>query len=119
MEEENYAFDEFQEHAIRTWREDAADRSVIHALMGLTTEIGELTDSFKKHLYYGSELDVQNVVEEMGDVLYYAAVLMYAMGVPLSTPAKECIGKLMIRYPEGFSETAAKARADKQEGNDE
>ena len=51
---------------------------IAHCLFGLETEIGELIDPFKKFWFYGGlkSIDLVNVKEEIGDVLYYLAILM-------------------------------------------
>lgn len=43
---------------------------ILHAAIGCVTESGELLDSLKKQIFYGRELDVVNVKEEAGDILW-------------------------------------------------
>lgn len=45
-----------------------------HAAYGLVTESGELIDNYKRHIFYGKELDLTNLKEEIGDLLWYVAV---------------------------------------------
>lgn len=45
-----------------------------HGIIGMMTEAGELLDQMKKHWFYGRELDVVNIKEELGDILWYAAI---------------------------------------------
>jgi NTP pyrophosphatase (non-canonical NTP hydrolase) len=40
----------------------------------MITELGELLDIHKKHVYYGREIDLLHVEEEIGDFAWYAAV---------------------------------------------
>lgn len=47
----------------------------IHMCIGLITEIGEVMDAYKKHLYYHQHLDLDNIKEEMGDIMWYCARL--------------------------------------------
>ena len=42
-----------------------------HAVYGLVTEAGELLDAIKKAKIYGQKLDKVNVVEELGDIMWY------------------------------------------------
>jgi hypothetical protein len=42
-----------------------------HACIGMFTELGELVDALKKHEFYGKELDLENVNEELGDFRFY------------------------------------------------
>lgn len=48
--------------------------AILHAIMGISTEGGELLDVFKKNLFYGKPLDHVNLDEEIGDVLWYIAI---------------------------------------------
>jgi hypothetical protein len=45
-----------------------------HMLIGMVTETGEILDAYKRQLYYGKELDLVNLKEEIGDVLFYASI---------------------------------------------
>jgi len=45
-----------------------------HSLMGIVTELGELTDIFKRHIYYGKDIDKEHLVEELGDLFWYLAL---------------------------------------------
>lgn len=49
--------------------------NLLHAQMGIMTECGELADQIKRHLFYGTELDIVNVKEEIGDIMWYTAIL--------------------------------------------
>ena len=44
---------------------------LLHAALGCAGECGELIDAIKKSWIYGAALDVENVVEECGDILFY------------------------------------------------
>ncbi len=85
------------------------DRS-IHAIMGLTTEIGELTDNFKKHIFYGAELDLTNIDEELGDILWYLAILMDEWDIDFTKCMEANIRKLKSRYPDKFNKDDALER---------
>lgn len=88
---------------------------LLHAAMGLATESGELLDAFKKHIFYGSELDVVNVKEELGDMLWYIAIACKAMDVQLEELMDMTIRKLKVRYPEKFCPKKAAKRNLKKE----
>lgn len=55
------------------------DLRVLHAIMGLVTESGELVESFLPRLIHGNELDIVNIQEEIGDLMWYAAILIDAV----------------------------------------
>lgn len=44
-----------------------------HMNWGIETEKGELVDIFKRNLAYKKEIDLVNVFEELGDILWYEA----------------------------------------------
>lgn len=85
---------------------------LLHGLIGLATESGESLDAFKKFLFYGKELDVPNIIEELGDKLWYIAEVISALDglgykITLEEVMEKNIAKLKKRYPEGFSESDA------------
>jgi NTP pyrophosphatase (non-canonical NTP hydrolase) len=163
---------------------EGLEENLAHAYMGLLTEVGELVDALKKHLIYERPLDRENLAEECGDIMWYAALYLNTIGesmdellasieksealeseegkepVPFSLNrapkylgdalgeiasskgslelgfmilmytlrelAKQCdktlldiartnIAKLTLRYPDGYTNAAATARADKDE----
>lgn len=80
---------------------------LLHASMGLVTEAGEFQDMLKKHLYYGRDLDVVNLKEEVGDLLWYCAIALEALGTDFESVMQTNIEKLKSRFPEKFTEEAA------------
>lgn len=74
--------------------------------MGLVTESGEMMDAFKK-LYYGKPIDRTNIIEELGDVMWYVSRMCDILGVTLEQVMAINIAKLTKRYPEKFTEEAA------------
>ncbi len=83
------------------------DPRVLHAAFGLVTEAGELLDALKKASFYGRELDVTNIKEEAGDILWYLAILFDAVGTDFETEQARVIAKLKARFPEKFTEQNA------------
>lgn len=82
----------------------------MHALLGLSSEVGELCDAYKKHIFYGTELDRTNVVEEIGDVAWYLALLADSIGYTLEECMARNIAKLRARYPHRFTQADAVSR---------
>jgi len=95
--------------------------------VGVSGEAGELLDAIKKHTMYNKPLDVENVIEEIGDVLFYLTGIANVLGFTLDDCAQVNAEKLSKRYSEGrYSDKQAQERADKAErkfmtdaGNDE
>lgn len=109
----------YQELSQRTAPKDYAvptrqQMDLMHAAMGLSTEVGELVDSIKKHVIYGKVLDLANIQEEAGDTMWYFALLFETLGIDLDAVFEQNINKLRKRYPDGFSEAAAVARVDQR-----
>jgi len=79
----------------------------IHMLFGMLTELGEITDVFKKELAYGKEVDWVNVKEEVGDLMWYIAGFCNINDFDLEEILQTNIDKLRARYPEKFTTTHA------------
>ena len=97
-------FNEYQELALKTAADFYDIRTALGiTALGLTGESGEVSDIVKKILGHGHELDVEVITKELGDVLWYIAVMASALGVSLEDIAQGNIDKLKARYPNGFS----------------
>ena len=83
---------------------------LLHSSLGLCTEASEFADVVKKHIYYGKELDIINLEEELGDICWYMAIAMEALDVDFNCVMNRNIAKLRSRYPEKFSEDKAQNR---------
>lgn len=83
---------------------------LLHAGIGMATESGEFLDMLKKHLYYGKPLDKVNLAEEVGDLMWYCALAMDALGIDFNQVLETNIKKLAARYPEKFTEFDAENR---------
>lgn len=73
----------------------------LHALHGLASEVGEIHALYQK-TFQGHPLNADSVVDELGDLLWFAAELADVLGVSLETVAALNIRKLRHRYPERF-----------------
>lgn len=90
---------------------------LLHMTLGISGEAGELVDAVKKHFAYGKQLDVENVLEELGDILFYVQGLLTHIDsdATLEDLMEINISKLTKRYPTQYTDEAAIARADKSE----
>jgi len=75
---------------------------VLHAVLGIATEAGELVDAVCRTLLSGKKLDAVNLAEEAGDVLWYVAVLLDAIGLPWEPVMQANILKLARRFRASF-----------------
>ena len=82
-------------------------------------EAGELFDAVKKVSIYGKniiELDLDNVIEELGDIEFYMEGLRQSLGIKRKETIDANMNKLGKRYNTGqYSNKQAQDRADKDE----
>ena len=109
----DYTFNLYQDHASRTAKEMDDVSNILHATLGMTSEAGELASSIKGWMVYGKDLDVKNIVEEMGDIMWFIALMCKTLNISMEDVAVNNIAKLYERYPEKYSDEDAVARADK------
>lgn len=82
-------------------------RLFIHALIGLSGEVGELATEAQRFGWYKQELNVTNLKEELGDLMWYVCEMCDALNLKLEDVMEANIGKLAKRYPEKFTEFLA------------
>lgn len=95
---------------IVTGRGEQHDRMLarlMHAMLGLMSEVGEIADQLKRHLIYSKDLDLLNILEEDGDSSWYKSLLLDAIGSSWEESWAKNIAKLRARFPQGFSEEKA------------
>lgn len=93
---------EYQQKAMRTASEKSKMALLIDGVMGLCGEAGECIDVVKKYLYQGHKLDKLKLKDELGDVLWYAAIICEALSITLDDVMGHNVKKLLLRYPDGF-----------------
>ena len=86
---------------------------MLHAVLGIAGETGEVVECVKKSLLYGKELDKQHVKEEVGDALWYFSLLLHSIGSSFDEVMQMNHDKLEKRFPGGFTEKLALERKDK------
>jgi len=87
---------------------------LLHMAVGASGESGELLDAIKKYTIYQKELDLINVIEEIGDIYFYLQGIEAALGLTREEILRGNIVKLSKRYSGGsYSNEQAKVRADK------
>ena len=94
---------------------DYMDADLIHSAMGISGEAGELLDAIKKTVMYRKPLDIDNVIEELGDLEFYMENLRSSLDITREETLQANIDKLRKRYSIGYSDQAAQDRADKVE----
>lgn len=61
--------------ANRTLVNKGKELNLYHSSTGVFTEVAELVDNLKRHIYYGKDIDYVNLKEELGDICWYFAIL--------------------------------------------
>lgn len=110
----------YAEAAMRTMNPEFTNRTdlFIQAALGLTGEAGEFADKVKKSLFQGHELTEDEMVSELGDILWYVVLGCKAIGVSLGEVMHANIKKLEERYPEGaFSSERSVNRKENKDVN--
>ena len=72
----------------------AEDAHSIHMIMGVSGEVGELLDAIKKSVIYRKPLDVDNVIEELGDIEFYLEGLRQGLHITREETLQHNIEKL-------------------------
>jgi NTP pyrophosphatase (non-canonical NTP hydrolase) len=104
--------DSYIQEVLRTYAGDDTweDKLTLGAL-GLAGEAGEVVDIVKKWRYQGHGFDASRFREEMGDVLWYLALMCSAFGWTLDDVMVVNIRKMREHYPNGFSSIHSRCRA--------
>lgn len=85
---------------------------VLNGCLGLAGEAGETLDMIKKWIFHEKDLDREHLKKELGDVMWYMAMICYSFGFDLDEILQMNIDKLKARYPEGFDTERANHRAE-------
>jgi len=80
------------------------DARILHAILGIVTEAGELADALKKVMFYGREMDGWKFIEELGDGRWYEELLCDALNTDMEEVKEMNIRKLKKRYPDQFDD---------------
>jgi len=98
-------FKTYQKQAATTMTPAATDAGIVYLALGLNGEAGEVAEKVKKIVRdQGGELtdfDRTEIGKELGDVLWYLAMLAEELGVSLEEVAQGNINKLISRKERG------------------
>lgn len=97
-------FDDYQAAALRT-ADLTRKNELFHLVLGLVGESGEIAEKFKKLVRDKdsdeSQIDREDIKKELGDVLWYVAVLSAYLGLKLEDVAEYNVTKLADRQKRG------------------
>lgn len=83
---------------------------LIHGVIGMATEAGELLEALQKAMEGNHEMDWTNLAEEVGDSFWYAAAILRVTGKTFAEVQATNTAKLTARFPHGFQEFYAENR---------
>jgi NTP pyrophosphatase (non-canonical NTP hydrolase) len=96
---------DYQQQALRTARSFDEKDELFDLVLGLVGESGEVAEKFKKlirdHNSDLTKLDRDDMAKELGDVLWYIAVLAEYLGLSLDDIGKNNLAKLASRQKRG------------------
>lgn len=99
--------------------QSSRDCHLNHMCLGLAGEVGELIDAIKRKTIYRKLLDINNVIEELGDIEFYMEGIRNSLGITRQETLDANIAKLEARYNFGaYSDKQAQERADKVEAKE-
>ena len=76
--------------------------AMLEGVLGLTGEAGEVSELVKKAIFHDKPLDFEHLKKELGDVLWYIALICDSMDTNIDKIMEMNVKKLKKRYPEGF-----------------
>lgn len=91
-------FDDYQKLANRTLM--GKEQVLTNCALGLTGESGEVADLVRKYTFQSNHLDKDQLVKEMGDVLWYLSQIAEWADIPFDEVAADNIKRLEQRYPD-------------------
>jgi len=98
-------FDEYQRGALRTASARDKKNELLHLVLGLVGESGEIAEKFKKWVRDcdsdEARIDRADIAKELGDVLWYVAVLADYLDLSLDDVATGNLAKLASRQARG------------------
>lgn len=93
---------------VTRWKEGR----LLNAALGLAGEAGEVAELVKKGMFHGHKLNPSDLGEELGDLLWYVAMMCTVLGIDLETVMQANLDKLRKRYPDGFTPEASRRRGE-------
>ena len=95
--------DEYQEACKRTMKKFATPETAIATWgLGIAGEAGDVASCIKKTFVHRNEKVLDGIKENIGDMMWYAAMICNFFGWKLSDCLQENVDKLKVRYPDGF-----------------
>ncbi len=98
--QDDLTFDHYQELAAQTAIYPEQHKTT-YPLLGLIGEVGEFCNKYKKVLRDGKEFPMDDMVSELGDILWYVSAVATDEGISLGYIADKNLNKLFDRKERG------------------
>ena len=85
---------------------DDKEKEIINWGLGIAGEAGDLVGCIKKTVFHNNDQE-DGIKENLGDTLWYMAMICNYFRWDLEEVWQENIKKLKLRYPQGFTEKDA------------
>lgn len=90
---------EYQHEAVKTCVTQTSCDTILMCALGLAGESGEVADIVKKAVFHKKvAVDSERVKDELGDILWYIAVLADELGLTLAEIMCHNVAKLRARH---------------------
>lgn len=86
---------------------DEQSLNFLHAIWGIQSEVGEIAEELINSKAEKRALNALNMKEELGDIMWYMAIMLRQFGTFFQNVAESNINKLMSRYPDKFDASKA------------
>lgn len=109
----------FQEHCEKTCRNDIKNEKVgiLTWGLGIAGEAGDVASCIKKTFMHDND-QRQGIRENLGDVMWYAAMICNHFGWDFEEVLQENMEKLSKRFPKGFNCKDARREGTKIDWNE-
>jgi NTP pyrophosphatase (non-canonical NTP hydrolase) len=95
---------EYQKNVVAQFNENPTGvelLDMLHALVGMSEESGEVLGEYKKIIFHGKKKDKDKIIGEFGDQLWYYLNAIKLAGLSLNEIIEHNKDKLKVRYPKG------------------
>lgn len=103
---------EYQERAMSRRMPGTRESELVLASLGLVREASEAIEHVQRELFFSTPIDPEKVLEEVGDTIWYATLLLHTLGYTLENAMDANDAKLEKRY-QGGGFTYEKWKADR------
>jgi NTP pyrophosphatase (non-canonical NTP hydrolase) len=111
---------EYQEFCKKTAKKfDDSEKEIFTWGLGITGEAGDVASCIKKTFAHSNNNQEEGIKENIGDTLWYAAMICNFFGWDMDKVLEENKKKLEARYPKGFTTENAKRQGTRIDWNEE